>query len=117
MFFHGLFSFPEVCDEAEVDVDEVVDALVLQQSIGTTLKLSLFGRWSGDRRNLRSNFEESFAYIDFEGEVRGILVAMVVVALLVGLGFAVVVVGNDKTFRIFGISLLRARHAAACRRE
>ena len=41
---------------------------------------------------------------------------MVVVALLVGLGFAVVVVGNDKTFGIFGISLLRARHAAACRR-
>ena len=44
MFFHSLFSFPEVRDVAEVDVDEVVDALVLQQSIGTTLKLSLFGR-------------------------------------------------------------------------
>ena len=42
---------------------------------------------------------------------------LVVVALLVGLGFAVVVVGNDKTFGILGISLLRARHAAACRRE
>ena len=44
MFFHGLVSFPEVHDVAEDDVDEVVDALVLQQSIGTTLKLSLFGR-------------------------------------------------------------------------
>ena len=34
---------------------------------------------------------------------------MVVVALLVGFGFAVVVVGNDETFGIFGISLLRAQ--------
>ena len=37
------------------------------------------------------------------------LTNLVVVALLVGVGFAVVVVGNGETLRIFGISLLRAQ--------
>ncbi len=82
-FLQNVFVFEDVSPSGTDkvgdfdDVDFVVDASTLQVSIKTTLtKLGMFGSWSGPRRN-RCFSKVFLAYIDVNGEVLEILIAMV----------------------------------------